>query len=110
MSKDYEAAAKWAEDEMEIDPDSATALHGADAAAHGRAALEAALGGPDEVERAITGRPPLEASAPAGERSRIRHVRLGPALDARLDAAATDTVTQASAIIRDALDRYLPNA
>jgi hypothetical protein len=35
-----EAAAHWAEKEMTLPVNSRTALHGADAAAHGRAALE----------------------------------------------------------------------
>lgn len=36
---DYEAAARWAEDEMELPPRSPHALRGARAAEHGRALL-----------------------------------------------------------------------
>jgi len=41
--------AQWAEHEMTLNPHSPTALHGAAAAAKGRAVLETALGGPEEI-------------------------------------------------------------
>lgn len=51
MSTDASDArlAQWAEHEMTLNPHSPTALHGAAAAAKGRAVLETALGGPEEI-------------------------------------------------------------
>ncbi len=43
--KDYTAAAEWAEHEMALPHNSATAVRGEEAAAYGRSVLERALGG-----------------------------------------------------------------
>jgi len=43
--KDYTAAAEWAEHEMTLPRNSATAVRGEEAAAYGRSVLERALGG-----------------------------------------------------------------
>lgn len=106
--KDFAAAAAWAEEEMELNPGSPGSAEGELAAAAGRVALETAFGGREALNRAVGGRPPLDPAAKPGEHARIRHVRLAPDLDARLDAAAQAQHRRASEIMRDALNRYLP--
>lgn len=105
--KDYADAAGWAEAEMELSPNSATAKRGKQAAGVGRAALETAFGGAAALDRALGGRPALNPDAGPGEHARIRHVRLAPDLDAQLDAAAQAQHRNASEIMREALTRYL---
>ena len=60
--RDYQAAANWAEHDMTLKPSSTTALRGEAAAAHGKAALERALGG----------RPSIDPNAKPGQHSRTR--------------------------------------
>lgn len=101
------AAADWAEHEMTLRPDSSTALRADAAAAHGRAALEVALGGPAAVQRAVRGRKTLGADRPAG-RSPKRQVTVPVDLDARAAAyveagGARDYAT----LMRAALEEYL---
>lgn len=63
---DWAAAASWAE---EADTEPATAarvLRGPEAAAHGRALLEAALGGPEAVEGPSGADPSSTPAPPAG--------------------------------------------
>lgn len=55
--RDYAAAAEWADDAMELNPDSATSKSGAQAAAAGRTALETAFGSPAALTRALGGGP-----------------------------------------------------
>lgn len=105
--KDYAAAATWAENEMELNQNSPTSKSGTEASAAGRAALETAFGSPDALTRALGGRPPLDPDAEVGKHARVRHVRLAPELDARLDAAAQEQHRNASEIMRDALNLYL---
>ncbi len=107
-AKDYVGAADWAENAMALKPNSGTARRGADAAAFGRDLLEQALGGPDGVEKALGGRPALDPESKPGEHARIRHVRLGTELDARLASAERAESRKASDIMRAALDQYLP--
>lgn len=101
-----EAAAHWAEEEMTLPTNSHTALRGTDAAAHGRAALEGALGGPDAVERAVRGRKTLGQQRPAG-RSPKRQTTLPADLDeySRLYIAAGGA-KDFSALMREALTEF----
>jgi len=101
------AAAAWAEHEMTLPANSSTALRADAAADHGRAALEAALGGPEEVERSVRGRKTLGTDRPAG-RSPKRQVSVPVDLDARAAAyieagGARDYAT----LMRAALEEYL---
>lgn len=107
---DYEALATWAEDDMRLSADSATALRGAPAATKGRVALEAALGGAAAVERAMRGgRPPLDPGAAPGAHARSRTVRLTTDLDHRLDELVAAQRRRPSDIMREALADYLEN-
>ena len=102
-----EAAADWAEHDMTLHPDSPTALHGQDAAAHGRSALLNALGSPEAIERAVRGRKTLGHNRPAG-RSPKRQVTVPADLDARILAyIAAGGARDFSALARTALDEYL---
>lgn len=101
--------AEWAEYEMTLNPESTTALHGAAAAAKGRALLEAALGGPGEVERAINpgGRPSIDPHAQPGQHSRTRQVRLAAQMSSQLDALAAAQHRRPSDLMRDAVAHYI---
>ncbi|WP_432489559.1 hypothetical protein [Kineococcus sp. SYSU DK018] len=102
-----EAAAEWAEREMTLRPHSPTALHGTAAAAHGRAALEAALGGAEAVEQVVRGRKTLGQHRPAG-RSPKRQATLPAELDQRgLDFIAAGGAPDYSTLMRQALTEYL---
>ncbi len=111
MSTDASDArlAQWAEHEMTLNPHSRTALHGEAAAAQGRAMLEAALGGPEEVERAINpgGRPSIDPHAQPGEHSRTRQVRLAAHISSQLDALALAQHRRPSDVLRDAVGQYI---
>jgi hypothetical protein len=103
-----EELAGWAENDMTLNPASSTALHGAAAAARGRAALEAALGGPDAVERAIHGgRPSIDPAAAPGQHSRTRQVRLAADVSSQLDELAAAQHRRPSDLLRDAVAAYL---
>ena len=95
--KDYDAAADWAEHDMTLKADSATALHGQSAAEHGRAALARATGG----------RPALDPSAEPGVHARPRQVRLPAEANTRLDEVAAMQHRKPSAVMRDAILAYL---
>jgi len=103
---EWDAAAEWAE-QVELTESPRTALHGEEAAAYGRAMMEAALGGAAQVERAIGGRPPLTPNARAGQHARKRQVRLPAALDAALNDLAAAEGRRASDVLRDALTDYV---
>ncbi len=98
--KDYAAAADWAENEMTLDPASATALRGEAAAAFGRELLE----------RATAGRPSIDPAAVPGKHSPARQVRLAERQSLRLDRLAERQGRRPSALLRDALDEYLDRA
>jgi Ribbon-helix-helix protein, copG family len=99
-SKNYQAAADWAEHDMTLKPNSTTALRGEAAAEHGRAALERALGG----------RPSIDPSAKRGQHSRTRQVRLPNDIDTKLDEVAASQNRRPSEIMRAALAEYLKRA
>lgn len=84
--KDSDALAEWAEHEMSVTAPSRAVLRGTDAAAHGREALERALGG----------RPSLDPNARPGQHSRTRQVRLPSEANATLDAVAARMPTTAA--------------
>jgi hypothetical protein len=103
--QDYAGAAQWAENEMELNPESPTALRGDAAAIAGRKALEDALGkSAEDIQKGLGGRPTLD---PDGAPSRLRTVRLGKALDSQLTKAAERESRDRSSVMRDAIAEYL---
>ena len=104
---EWDAAAQWAERELPDASPGRRVLRGQAAGDYGRSVLEAALGSPAAVEKAIGGRPKLNPDAPVGQHARQRRVRLPAALDTALDAAAAAQGRNASAVLRDALGEYL---
>jgi len=106
--QDYQAAADWAEHEMDLSQATGgTVHHGAAAAAHGRALLEQAFGGADELDKAVRGRPSIDPDAGPGKHSRVRQVRLPAVQNEQLDALAASEGRRPSAVIRDAVAEYL---
>ncbi len=97
MTDNDAALAEWAERDMSLPVRSRTALKGAAAAEHGRAALERALGG----------RPSIDPSARPGQHARNRQVRLAADVDRRLQDLAERQQRTASAVMRDAVAEYL---
>lgn len=106
--QEYQAAADWAEQEMDLSQATGgTVRRGAAAAAHGRQMLEQAAGGPAELEKLLRGRPSIDPAAGPGEHSRVRQVRLPAAQNQQLDALAASQGRRPSDIMRDALAEYL---
>jgi hypothetical protein len=95
----------WLENLTSFGPDTKI-TSGAAAAAEGRALLEAALGGPEAVERANRGRQPLDGSRRRGYRSPTRSFRLTEDLDARLTALIESQHRTQSDVMREALTEY----
>ena len=104
MSKRDERA-EWAEDVEYIGPD-ARLISGDEAAAKGRSILEAALGRPAEVERALCGRPTLAGPKVRGYQSPKRIFRLTEQLDEQLTSFVTKKKLPQSEVMRDALAEY----
>jgi len=100
-----DARSDWAEELERFGPD-AKLTSGAPAAAQGRATLEAAMGGPKEVENALRGRQPLDGRKAPGYRSPTHSVRLTEDLDAKLTRAAKVLKRQKSDVVREALTEY----
>jgi len=105
---EIDALARWAEDGV-FDPNFAggKALHGAEAAAAGRALLESAGVDVDAVERAVGGRPRLDPAAPRGRRSPRVNVAIPETMDDVLKAKAKARGVRTSVLVREALARYL---
>lgn len=98
----YAELATWAET-ADIGPEARiTKAQGPEA---GRALLEAALGSPEAVRRAV-GKPSLSAKGTSPSRS----LRLPEDMDAQLVAQAEREHRKPSAILRDALAEYLAKA
>jgi len=97
--KDYQAAADWAEHEMKLKTNSASARRGAAAAEQGREILQ----------RALAGRPSIDPAARPGQHARKRQVRLPADIDQQLEVLAATQHRSASAVLRDALGDYLRN-
>jgi len=95
--RNNQAAADWAEHDMNLPARSKTALRGAAAAEHGREALE----------RAGVGRPSIDPAAPPGQHARNRQVRLAANIDQQLQALADRQQRTPSAVMRDAVAEYL---
>lgn len=95
--QNYEAAAAWAENEMELKTNSTTARYGTAAARHGQEALERALGG----------RPSIDPVSERGHHSPKRQVRLPSDVDNALVALAAAQHRTLSAVMRDALADYV---
>jgi hypothetical protein len=92
-----QTAADWAEHDMTLPARSKTAVRGAAAAEHGRAALE----------RAAVGRPSVDPTAAPGQHARNRQVRLAANVDQQLQALADQQQRTPSAVMRDAVAEYL---
>jgi hypothetical protein len=107
LTDDERALIEWAEQDIQPEVNHPSSLHGADAAAHGRAVLEAALGGPETAERAMHGRPPLDPTARPGQHAPVRQVRLPASMNTELSERAAAEGRPASEIIREALAAYL---
>lgn len=103
----FDRMADWAEHDMTPAAGSATALRGDAAAAHGRALLEEAAGGAEELHKLMGGRPGLDTDAPKGSHARPRNFRIPRELDNALEAAATARGVKPSAIMREALTEWL---
>ncbi len=95
--RNHQAAADWAEQDMNLPARSKTALRGAAAAEHGREALE----------RAGVGRPSIDPAAAPGQPARNRQVRLAANIDQQLQALADQQQRTPSAVMRDAVAEYL---
>ena len=95
--RNRQAAADWAENDMTLPARSKSALRGAAAAEHGRAALE----------RAGVGRPSIDPAAAPGQHARNRQVRLAANVDQQLQALAEQQQRTPSAVMRDAVAEYL---
>ena len=105
---DYQAAADWAEHDMDLRGASGGAVRrGAAAAAHGRELLEQAAGGPAQLDKLLRGRPSIDPDAGPGEHSRVRQVRLPAAQNRQLDELAAAEGRRPSDIMRDAVAQYL---
>ncbi|MCZ2403852.1 ribbon-helix-helix protein, CopG family [Paenarthrobacter sp. Z7-10] len=80
---------------------------GKDAAARGRVALEDALGGHAEVEKALRGRPSLTAGRKGhGHQSPKRTFRLTEQLNEQLNTMVSAQKRPQSEVMRDALAEY----
>ena len=93
----------WAEN-AELKP--GRARRGKEAAAAGRALLEAAGVDVEQVERNVGGRPRL-GGGPKGMRSPRLNVAISENLDLLLDELERQRGVSRSALVREALDRYL---
>ena len=89
------------------DFDHSTIQRGEEAATSGQALVEAARGGPENLRRALGGRPPLDPNAQPGEHAKARQVRLPQPLSDELDRVAKTQGRKPSALIREAVARYL---
>lgn len=99
--------ADWAENEMELKPNSPTALRGADAAAHARAMFEAAGIDVGELNRMIGGRPSLDPNAAPGAHSPKLNFRVPEPVSEALTAQATTLGLSTSALARKILTEWL---
>lgn len=97
IEKDFDAAAQWAELDIDLPKSSTTARRGDDAAAYGTSVLERALGG----------RPSIDPQAAPGQHSKVRQVRLPQATNEQLDAVDLRQHRRSSDVMRDALAEYL---
>lgn len=94
---DYDELAEWAEHDMTLPMDSATARRGDDAAAAGRALLE----------RVGAGRPSLARDTGISGESPKRQVRLPRPLSNKLDELAERQDRNPSELMREAVEEYI---
>lgn len=94
---DYDELAEWAEHDMTLPKDSATAKRGDDAAATGKALLE----------RVGAGRPSLAQDAGISGVSPKRQVRLPQPLSNKLDELAQRQHRKPSELMREAVEEYI---
>lgn len=103
----YQQLAGWAENEMELKPESTSALRGADAAAHARAMFEAAGVDAGGLARLIGGRPSLDPNATPGAHSPKLNVRVPAPVNDALSAQARTLGLTTSALTRRILTEWL---
>lgn len=96
-NSNYDDLAEWAEHDMNLPKDSASAKRGDDAAAAGRALLE----------RVGVGRPSLAQNAGVSGVSPKRQVRLPQPLSNKLDELAERQHRKPSELMREAVEEYL---
>lgn len=103
----YRRMAEWAENEMELKPDSTTALRGGDAAAHARAMFEAAGLDVADLNKVIGGRPSLDPDAAPGTRSPKLNFRVPAPVNQALTAQAGVLGMSTSALARKIIEEWL---
>ncbi|WP_345762585.1 ribbon-helix-helix protein, CopG family [Diaminobutyricibacter sp. McL0608] len=103
---DWGAAAEWAERLDSFGPDTVVTRGSEASHEEARHLLEAALGGPEAVERAVRGRPSVGHDRPAGA-SPVRRVRLSQEMDDALQRRAAIEHRKPSEVMREALAAYL---
>jgi len=95
---DYDELAEWAEHDMTLPKDSATAKRGDDAAAAAGKAL---------LERVGAGRPSLAQDAGISGASPKRQVRLPQPVSNQLDELAQRQHRKPSELMREAVEEYI---
>lgn len=107
--QEYQALADWAEHEMDLtQATGGVTQYGADAAAQGRADLEAAAGGPEQLAELMRGgRPSIDPDAAPGEHAKNRQVRLPAATNRALVELAAAQGRTPSDLMREAISDYL---
>lgn len=103
----FDKLSEWAENEMELKPDSPTALRGPAAAAHARALMEEAGIGVAELNKLIGGRPALDPEAKPGSHSPKINIRVTEATNTLLKAEAKALGIKPSELVRRALTEWL---
>ncbi|MFE4198422.1 hypothetical protein ACFRJ9_21450 [Paenarthrobacter sp. NPDC056912] len=103
----YDRMAQWAENEMELNPASTTALRGKDAAAHARAMFEAAGLNVAELNKVIGGRPSLDPDAVPGSHSPKLNFRVPAPVSQALTAQAGSMGMSTSALARKIIEEWL---
>lgn len=103
----YHQLADWAENDMELKPDSPTALRGAAASAHARAMFEAAGVDVAELNKLIGGRPRLDPAAAPGTHSPKLNFRVPEPVSEALAAQAATLGLSTSALARKIITEWL---
>ena len=100
---DKNDTSEWAEGLSNFGPDTVVSS-GEGSRAEVRKVVEAALGGPDAVKRAV-GRPSLPGSNP-GENSKVIQIRVGDDLDREITRRTGGRKGRRSPLVREALVEY----
>ena len=109
LTEQEQTLVEWAAGDVRPAGRQPSTRRGSAAAERGRAVLEAALGDPATVDKAMGGRPPLDPSARRGQHAPVRQVRLPVSMNEQLTELAAAEGRKPSEIIREALAAYLNN-